>query len=250
VVAFIIGCDVNSIYGRLDMSTKCFRVVLVLAICLGFSQMVSAKVLFQDDFEAEQMGAEPSKWEYDPGAEDTTVAEIIADPIEGDKCLSHYGGYVAEDSTEWTDYVVEFDWMFTEAGRNESVAFRYQDSNNFYQLSKRGDMQSIIIYLYNGAWNELGAGIFPVDINIWYRVQVDVRGSDFVVKMKEKADRSLFSDIDPVLEVSDNALDKGGFSTSYYGPIDDVIVAESEADILAVEPVSKLPITWGGIRNQ
>ncbi len=230
------------------MRTKNFRVVLALALCFSLSQMAFAAILFEDDFEGEQMGEEPSKWEADPGAELTDVAEISEDPVEGDKCMSHFGGYVVKDSKEWTDYVVEFDWMFAEAGNNESMAFRYQDANNFYQLSKRTDDQSINLYLYNGAWNQIGSGVFPVGAGVWYRTQVAVKGSTFTIKMKEKVDETAFSDIDPVLEVEDNALEKGGFSTAYYGPIDDVIIAESEADIIAVEPVSKLSTTWGALK--
>lgn len=231
------------------MRMRSFRVVLVLAFCLSLNQIASAKILFEDDFEGEQMGKEPSKWDYDPAAEVTDVAEIIEDPVEGDKCLSRYGGYVVKDSKEWKDYVVEFDWMFTEAGSNESVAFRYQDANKFYQLSKRGDMQSINIYMYNGAWNQIVSGIFPVDINTWYRVQLKVEGPAFTVRMKEKEDQTAFSDVDPVVEIEDNTYDKGGFSTAYYGPIDDVVIGESEADILAVEPASKLSTTWGRIKG-
>jgi len=227
---------------------KSFEIVLVLALCLSLSQVAFAKILFRDDFESEQIGKEPSKWEYDPSAEVTDIAEIIEDPVEGDKCMSHFGGYVVENSKEWKDYVVEFDWMFTEAGSNESVAFRYQDANKFYQLSKRGDMQSIHIYMYNGSWNQIASGNFPVNVNVWYRVQLSVKGPTFTAKMKEKDDQTAFSDIDPVVDVEDKTYDKGGFSTAYYGPIDDVLIGESEADILAVKPASKLTTTWGTLK--
>jgi len=227
---------------------RTFEVALVLALCLSFAQIAFGGILFQDDFEGEQMGQEPSKWEYDPGGEVADIAQIMEDPVEGDKCLGNFGGYVVENSKEWTDYVVEFDWMFSEAGRNESMAFRYQDASNFYQLSKRGDDQSINIYMYNGAWNQVGTGMFPVGANIWYRTQLSVEGPNFTVKMKAKTDETPFPDIDPVLEAEDNTFDSGGFSTAYYGPIDDVIIADSEADILAVDPKCKTATTWGSLK--
>lgn len=230
------------------MKVKTLKLFLVLTLCLGLSPTAFAKILFQDDFEGEQMGEEPSKWEYDPGAEVADIAQVIEDPVEGDKCLSNFGGYVVKDSKEWTDYVVEFDWMFTEVGRNESMAFRYQDASNFYQLSKRTDMQTINIYMYNGAWNLIASEIFPVDINVWYRVQLKIEGPSFTVKMKEKVDQTAFSDIKAVIEVEDKTYGKGGFSTSYYGPIDDVVIAESEAEIIAVHPASKLPTRWGALK--
>ncbi len=36
----------------------------------------------------------------------------------------------------------------------------------------------------------------------------------------------------PVLEIFDDTFDTGAFSTSYWGPIDNVIIAESEEDLL------------------
>jgi len=228
---------------------KTLKVVLALALCLNFAQIAFGGILFQDDFEGEQIGEEPSKWEYDPGGEVADIAQIMEDPVEGDKCLGNFGGYVVENSKEWVDYIVEFDWMFSQAGRNESMAFRYQDASNFYQLSKRADDQTISIYMYNGGWNLVGTGAFPVEANVWYRTQLNVAGSDFTVKMKAKEDETPFSDIEPVLEVEDNTFDKGGFSTAYYGPIDDVIIAESEADILAVEPKYKAVTTWGNLKH-
>ncbi len=230
------------------MIVRNIRIILAVVLCLGLSQMASAKILFQDDFEAEKMGDEPSKWDYDPGAEEPIIAQIVEDPVEGDKCLSNLGGYVVKDSSEWTDYVVEFDWLYAVAGENESVAFRYQDASNFYQLSKRGDDQSIIIYMYNGAWNQIATGVFPVSVNVWYRTQLKVKGANFVVKMKPKTEPVAFADIDPIIDVDDNTFAKGGFSTAYNGPIDDVIIAESEADILSVEPASKLSSTWGALK--
>ena len=46
----------------------------------------------------------------------------------------------------------------------------------------------------------------------------------------------------------DKTYDKGAFSTSYWGPIDNVIIADTEADILGVEPGDKLPTTWGRLK--
>ena len=228
---------------------KTLKAVLALALCLNFAQIAFGGILFQDDFEGEQMGEEPSKWEYDPAGEVADIAQIMEDPVEGDKCLGNFGGYVVENSKEWVDYIVEFDWMFSEAARNESMAFRYQDASNFYQLSKRGDDQTISIYMYNGAWNLVGSGTFPVQAIVWYRTQLNVAGSNFTAKMKAKEDGTPFSDIDPVLEVEDSTFDKGGFSTAYYGPIDDVIIAESEADMLAVDPKYKAATTWGALKH-
>ena len=109
----------------------------ILLSCLLVQGPGFAAILFEDDFEAESLGAEPSRWEYDPLGEIKNRAQIIEDPVEGDKCMSNFGAYVVGEET-WTDYIVEWDWLRMSLGRNESVNFRYQDAGHFYHLSPRG----------------------------------------------------------------------------------------------------------------
>ncbi len=49
---------------------------------------------------------------------------------------------------------------------------------------------------------------------------------------------------------SDNTLKEGNFGTDFWGPVDNVIIAEKASDILTVKPSGKLATTWGVIKNQ
>ena len=73
-------------------------------------------------------------------------------------------------------------------------------------------------------------------------------GEQITVKVKEKEVETPFAELEPLLEVEDNTYLEGGISTSYWGPIDNIIIAESEQDIIAVEPAGKRSITWGRLK--
>ena len=47
----------------------------------------------------------------------------------------------------------------------------------------------------------------------------------------------------------DNTLKEGKFGTDFWGPVDNVIIAEKAADILTVEPMEKLVFSWGAIKR-
>jgi hypothetical protein len=138
--------------------------------------------------------------------------------------------------------------LHADNNRNNSIGFHVQNKDAHYQVSRRSGGADWKIYMYNGAWNEIATTPFPTDIDKWYHVQLSVMGEQITVKVKEKGDETPFMELDPLLDVADNTYADGGLSTSYYGPIDNVIIAESEQDIIAVEPAGKLPITWGRLK--
>ena len=53
----------------------------------------------------------------------------------------------------------------------------------------------------------------------------------------------------PLLKIKDDTHEKGFISTSYWGPIDNVIIAEHENDILAVQTSNKLSTIWGKLKT-
>lgn len=223
---------------------------LIFIFCFVFQTVGVAKILFEDDFESDTIGKEPKKWKYDPDAEVNDVGKVDKDPLDpSNKVFTGYGGYWADNGAIYTNFVAEWDWMFhQDNNRNNSMGFRVQNKNAHYQLSRRSGGSDWKIYMYNGAWNQIVAAVFPTDIDKWYRVQLSAMGAEFIVKAKEKKDETPFPELKPVLKVNDKTYDKGGFSTSYWGPIDNVIIAETEQDILAVEPANKLPIAWGRLK--
>jgi hypothetical protein len=231
--------------------TKVFFAISVWVLCFAFVGLVSAKILFEDDFEGQVLGDEPKGWEYDPGAEVPDIGEVAEDPLDaGNKVFTNFGGYSAGDGLLLTDFVAELDWMFfQDNNRNNSIGFRVVDAGSHYQLSRRSGGVDWKIYMYNGAWNEIATNAFPTEADKWYRVQLIVKGEEFIVKVKEKEDNTLFADLDPVLDVEDGTYAEGAFQTSYHGPIDNVVIADSEQDILAVDPSVSSIGTWGDIKN-
>lgn len=223
-----------------------FGMAMLLSLCFVLQDSVSAKILFEDDFEAETLGEEPSKWVYDPMGEIKDIAQIIEDPVEGDKCMSHYGFYLVGDET-WTDYIVEWDWMRMDINLNESVNFRYQDSGHFYHLTPRGGGAIIVLYRYDGAYTELAEANWSQEAQIWYRCQLIANQDKFSIKIKEKSDKTPFNNLEALLEAGDENFTDGGFSTGFYGPIDDVIITDL-AGAAVVKSSYSLPEAWGAIK--
>lgn len=220
----------------------------ILLFCFVLQGSVSAKILFKDDFEAEALGAGPSnKWVYDPQGEIKDIAQIIKDPVEGDKCMSHYGVYIVGEKT-WKDYIVEWDWMRMDLNRNDSVNFRYQDSGHFYHLSPRPGGE-IILYRYDGVYTLLVQADWPQKAQIWYRFQLVVDGDKLAVKIKEKTDKTSFENMKPLLEANDKTYKEGRFATGFWGPIDDVIITDL-AGAAVVRESHSLAVTWGVVKIQ
>lgn len=215
--------------------SRTFRSIgLIPVLCLSLQAVTVADILFEDDFEDHDVGAEPEGWEYDPSSEVTNVGQVTEDPFDPDNLVfTDYGGYRADDGAEYVDFVAEWDWMFyLDDSRNNSVGFHVQGPSAHYQLSRRGGGLEWHIYMFNGSWNLIGSVEFPTEIDKWYRVQLSVMEGEFIVKAKEKDDETPFEDLDPILEIFDDTFDTGAFSTSYWGPIDNVIIAETEDDLL------------------
>jgi hypothetical protein len=200
-------------------------------------------VIFEDDFEGDPLGAEPGKWTYDPTSEIKNVGLVDLDPLDAEnQVFTGYGGYWADNGTDFSDFIAEWDWMFAQDNaRNNSMGIRVQGPAAHYQLSRRGFGTDWKIYMFDGAWNEIGTAVFPTDVDKWYRVQLTAMGEQFVVKVKEKGDATPFEDLKPVLEVLDGTFGSGKFSTSYWGPIDNVVISKPD---LVVERI--LPDAYGG----
>ncbi len=218
----------------MSCSRACRSISLVPVLCLSLHAVSLADILFEDDFEEYEVGMEPERWEYDPTAEVANTGQVTEDPFDPDNLVfTDYGGYLADNGAEYADFVAEWDWMFyLDNNRNNSVGFHVQGPSAHYQLSRRGGGTEWHIYMFNGAWNLVGSVSFPTDIDKWYRVQLSVMEGEILVKAKEKEDETPFADLDPILEIVDETFETGAFSTSYWGPIDNVIIAETEEDLI------------------
>lgn len=229
---------------------------IVLSLSLMFSGQVFSKQLFWDDFEQDAVGEEPSQWEVGDG---NTDAQVIKDPdnpgnnvfeatdrIDGGKTGRHY--IIGDDS--WTDYIVEWDWLFFQ-DEYWGVAFRYQEPENYYLVDRRQGGTAINFYSRkNGSWAEMKGGTYPNELNVWYRCRLDIMGEQFSFKIKELEDDTPFSEIDPILEASDAEFDSGGVSNAGISYIDNIVVGETDSDlVMSVEAADKLSICWGELKS-
>lgn len=232
--------------------------ILVMSFIMAFSLSATGKILFEDNFEADNVGKEPSLWNVVPGF--TLV--IAKDPQNANnKVLAETGEANGlgpptpvdwEDQDFWTDYIWEFDWMW-ENDVYAGTAHRYQDPEHYYHSSRRQGGGNFIIYNWNGDWNELDNKSWKSGVGVWYRMQISDIGKEHIVKGKERNDDTPFDKLDPIVSAVDDAYADGpiglfGAEGSLYW--DNIIVYEPGTNIGAVEASDKLAVTWGKIKRK
>ncbi len=227
---------------------------------VGMAGPASAALYFHDDFEKDQVGEEPSKWQI--GHAGATTAQVVADPkkasnkvlLTGDKGSNQarhdVGGsiYVIGDPA-WDDYVAEWDMMFPD-DFYMGVVFRFQDGEKFYLSDRRQGGREYHFYKRQGGWAQVKAGEVENDPEVWYRAQLVLAGNEFTFKLKERDDKTPFDRVDPATEGEDGTFKTGQFG--HYGLIylDNIFVGDTVEDlVLPVEPQDKLSTTWGTIKQ-
>jgi len=243
------------------MRKQRYLYLATIAALLVFGGVASGATLFSDDLEGDAVGDAPGNFEmYDHVANTGDfVLEIEEDPAGESGKVIHTFNYAlwipkAGGRDEWSNFVWEWDWMWANTGEFPGTAFRITEAD-YYHFSPRGDNVSIGFWYYNGDWNQVGAlANYDFQTNIWNRYQVTANGDVLSIKIKRRDDTTPFSEIDPVLAVTDASLEKGplsacGANTDAW--VDNIIVGETEADMtFPVEPMGKLASTWGTIKKQ
>lgn len=226
-----------------------YSVGSIFILCLFLQTVSVAKILFVDDFEGDSLGKVPKKWVYEPGGEIKDIGFVEKDPLNpNNKVFTHYGRYLAGEAT-LRDYVAEWDWMFaTDNNRNNQMVFRHQDPGNYYVVGRASGGQVVYFESYLGAWKRFSEASFPTKIDLWYRARLVLKGNQFEFWLKEKTDDTPFEKLKVIMTGSDNTLKEGKFGTDFWGPVDNVILAEKAADILTVKPSGKLACSWGAIK--
>lgn len=240
--------------------------VCVMVVAAGFVILVStladARQLFWDDFEADQLGAEPAKWK-NLGVGAGGGGEIIEDPkMPSNKVFSMPDRFVATrrdngafyviGDKSWTNYIAEWDWM--PADGYHGMNFRFQNEEEYYLIDKRGVEGIVNLYIRapDPMWTVFGEGPWPWELDKWYRVRLEVSGDTFVFKWKELDDDTPFDRINAVeagVEAQDGNYKNGGISNGGLGLIDNIVVGETENDLkLSVNPAGKLPATWADLK--
>lgn len=234
--------------------------IISLSLIFSFGALVQAygKVLFEDDFESDKIGKEPSKWEVCAGKGKGTVVEEPED--KRNQVLSvaeHFrwgGSHVLVGELDWTNYVAEWDWMFAKDTHHAMVYF-WKDSEHFYHFSRREGNIVWQNYARENGWVALESADYPTFLNEWYRIQLTVKDDgSYSAKIKEKVKKTSFEKIEPFLSGKDDRYKSGKFGTNgaVTSYIDNVIIYEigtPESEIKAVSPASSLSVSWGYVKT-
>ncbi len=244
-----------------DESSRLARctIITVFLLSIGIVMQASAVLLFHDDFEKDEIGAEPGKWEV--GHDGSTTAEVVADPkkasnkvlLTADKASNQsrhdVGGsiYVVGDAG-WNDYVAEWDMMFPD-DFYMGVVFRFQEGEKFYLSDRRQGGREYHFYKRQGGWGKVKDGMVENKPDIWYRAQLVLSGDEFTFKLKERKDKTPFDRVDPATEGKDGNFKTGKFGNYGLVYIDNIFIGDTVEDlVLPVEPQDKLSTTWGTIK--
>ncbi|GIX07109.1 MAG: hypothetical protein KatS3mg115_1512 [Candidatus Poribacteria bacterium] len=190
--------------------------VVLLMVVLAVAE---GRILFQDDFEGETIGAEPSKWmvvDDPPGDPPGEIAEdpedsrnkVLLASLRGDR----NGRVYVVGEADWADLVVQFDWYLAVEGVQHGTVFRYQDRNNHYLIDRRSPAAGDAMDFWrrqNGGWTNVGRAPMTVPPQVWYTTMLILRGDTFIAKMKERDDPTSFKELDPILEAQDGAFASG-----------------------------------------
>jgi len=248
---------------------KILSIFIAMALMFSFFTCgVSAKILFKDDFESSTIGKPPDNWKNigpPTGYAGGGLSVVDKDPLDANNKVfniipkaqdtnSHTLWAVHDGDKSWVNYVWEFDWLFPEDNYCP-VAFRIVDKDQFCQVSRRPGGSEFHIYQHTAAaWNELRKFTFKNEALKWYRVQISVKDDKFTFKIKDRDDRTPFAKMNEP-DILSNAqvgqlYPSGGIAAQegYIGMLDNVIVGETENDILAVESKGKLAVCWGMLK--
>lgn len=225
-----------------------------------------AEILFVDDFEGNQTGKEPSKWEKLDFASGNATITVEEDPTDRKNKVAKTVGIglyipIAKGRENWRDYIWDFDWMW----ENDSfvgTVYRVEDAEAHFHGSRRTGAVNVQIYTRKaGAWALIAGGQFPNKNNVWYNHRLVIKGGKHQIFLQERVDDLPPVDwhlkLKPVVEADNDSFKKGpvgmmGITTgvSYF---DNMVVVESLADLERLRPVDlrgKLTATWGVIKKQ
>lgn len=238
------------------------KICIVIAIVLIFTPLAFGKQFYGSDFEKDTIGKSPQGWEL--GFKGAGKGEVIEDPLNAkNKVFAHsdladaqarhdVGGniWVVGDAN-MQDCIVDYDIYFP-TDYYMGVIFRFTAENDFYLLDRRQGGPTFDFWKRTGAaWTNFLAGIaFPAKPEQWFSFRLVIKGDTFEAYAKEKADNTPFAKMDPLMTGKDATYKAGKFGLYGLVYVDNVIIGETEKDmVLAVESAGKLTATWGSIKR-
>ena len=133
-------------------------------------------VLFNDDFEADTVGAAPADWTLQSGAwqvalDGTQVLRETTSP--------QASSYIAVGSPSWTDYTVMAQirpGADNASGTVANLMGRYLDANNHYSLILKNNSEWWLGVKQNGSWSTIANGTFAYNPKSWYTLTLSLVG--------------------------------------------------------------------------
>lgn len=248
------------------------KVVTVFATLFLFTVVLpcgNAEILFVDDFEADDVGKEPSKWDKLEFASGNAKITIEKDPDDAKNKVAKTTGiglYIPKASGRdaWRDYIWDFDWMWENdsfVGTIYRVEGGIKGSESHFHGSRRTGAVNIQVYTRKGGgWQLIGTGQYPNENNVWYTHRLVMTGGKHQIYLRKRGKEAPAADWHlkekPVLEVDNDTFKTGPVGmmgiTAGVSYFDNMVVVESVNDINKLLPVSsrgKLTSTWGKIKT-
>ena len=239
-------------------NTRIKLILLSTILVLAAYVFANADILFVDDFEKDEIGKEPSKWEHFDFFGGNSHFTIEKDPTDSKNKLvktTGIGQYVPNVAgrENWGDYIWDFDWIW----ENDSFVgtlYRIEDADNCFHFSRRTGGTDFQIYACQGTWGgAIVTSQYPNELNVWYSHRLVLKGSKHEIYLKERNDSTPFEELEPVIEVDDDTFKNGPVGimgiTSGLAYYDNIVVYESPADLTDVSPAGKLAQIWGKIKK-
>jgi len=238
------------------------KICIVIAIVLIFTPLAFGKQFYGSDFEKDTIGKAPQGWEL--GFKGAGNGKVIEDPLNANnKVFAHsnladaqarhdVGGniWVVGDAN-MQDCIIDYDIYFP-SDYYMGVLFRFTGENEFYLLDRRQGAPTFDFWKRAGGnWTNFLAGVaFPAKPQQWFSFRLVIKGDTFEAYAKEKADKTPFAKMKVLMTGKDATYKAGKFGLYGLVYVDNVIIGETENDmVLAVESADKLTATWGNIKR-
>ena len=185
-------------------------------------QQQQTSTLFSDDFNMEQTGGIPSKWQvvFKEGVFASVKGTTQSNDAFG-MVLELKGRFVRTGESNWKDYTVDTEFKISNAGEHEGpeVMFRMQDENNYYLFTTETQPTGTNYALYKVTdgtkWEfKQRASAKRIDDTAWHDLKVSIQGNDFTAYMDDE--NVLTTTVDGTFNTGDIGLMSHPFSSIYF----------------------------------
>ncbi|HZU14560.1 MAG TPA: carboxypeptidase regulatory-like domain-containing protein [Chloroflexota bacterium] len=156
-------------------------VVVMTLLSSSLPTSAATVTLFSDNFEADAVGSAPAGWTVVAGTwtvQQDSTSQNGTQVVGQTDTNTSIEKWLSAGSSSWTDYTVSAQvkpgGAFT---TNWSLAGRFQDANNQYDLLFKNGNQWFLGKKVGGTWTTLTSGTFTYNTSTWYTVQLAFSGT-------------------------------------------------------------------------